>query len=314
MRKASGYDRSVDQGSTTGEHTGLIALESTVLTGTLPEKTEQAQSACLVILFGAEIGRRISLEGDVVIGRASTADLQIDAESVSRTHAQISRNARGFVLSDQGSTNGTYVNDQPIRERLLKDGDQIRIGRAMLKFLTSDNVEAQYHEEIYRLMTVDGLTQVFNRRYFQEALEREIQRSRRYGHRFTLVLLDIDHFKQINDRFGHQAGDTVLRKLGALVQNKVRSNDLVARIGGEEFALILPEAHIGGGHSLAEKLRRGVEHEVFRHEGETIPVTISLGLTEFNPTVAGDHADALIKRADMQLYAAKKAGRNRISR
>ncbi|HEY6880609.1 MAG TPA: FHA domain-containing protein, partial [Polyangiales bacterium] len=136
----------MDQGSTTGEHTGVIALESTVLTATLPEKTEQAEAACLVILFGAEIGRRISLgDRDVVIGRASTNDLQIDAESVSRTHATITRSARGYVLRDQGSTNGTFVNDQPIRERMLKDGDQIRIGRAMLKFLTSANVEAQYH-------------------------------------------------------------------------------------------------------------------------------------------------------------------------
>jgi two-component system cell cycle response regulator len=305
----------VDQGPTsTGEHTGVIALESTVLTATLPAKNEQAQSACLVILFGAEIGRRISLsEREVVIGRATSADLQIDAESVSRTHAVLSRNARGFFLRDQGSTNGTFVNDQPIRERMLKDGDQIRIGRAMLKFLTSDNVEAQYHEEIYRLMTVDGLTQVYNRRYFHEALERELQRSRRYGHHFTLVLLDIDHFKQINDRYGHQAGDTVLRKLGALVQHKVRANDVVARIGGEEFALILPESTPAGGRALAEKLRRAVEQETFRHEHEVVPVTISLGLAEFQPAMAGDNADLLVKRADQQLYAAKNAGRNRVA-
>ncbi|MET0283156.1 MAG: GGDEF domain-containing protein [Polyangiales bacterium] len=305
----------MDQGPTsTGEHTGVIALESTVLTATLPEKNEQAQSACLVILFGAEIGRRISLsDREVVIGRATNADLQIDAESVSRTHAVLSRNARGFFLRDQGSTNGTFVNDQPIRERMLKDGDQIRIGRAMLKFLTSDNVEAQYHEEIYRLMTVDGLTQVYNRRYFQEALERELQRSRRYGHHFTLVLLDIDHFKQINDRYGHQAGDTVLRRLGTLVQHKVRTNDVVARIGGEEFALILPESTPAGGRALAEKLRRAVEQESFRHENEVVPVTISLGLAEFQPTMAGDNADLLVKRADQQLYAAKKSGRNRVA-
>jgi two-component system, cell cycle response regulator len=307
----------VDQGpaSSTGEHTGLIALESTVLTAApAPEKVEQAQHACLVILFGAEIGRRITLEEhDTMIGRASTADLQIDAESVSRNHALITRSARGFVLRDQDSTNGTFVNDQPVRERMLKDGDQIRIGRAMLKFLTSSNVEAQYHEEIYRLMTVDGLTQVFNRRYFQEALERELTRSKRYGHRFVLMLLDIDHFKQINDRHGHQAGDTVLRRLGALVQSKVRTNDLVARIGGEEFALILPESQLAGGRALAEKLRRAVELEAFHHESDVISVTISVGVAEFLPALAGENVDALVKRADTQLYAAKKAGRNRVA-
>src|SRR4051812_10872313 len=150
--------------SSVGPDTSLRALESTVLTAvTLPKGTvEPARHACLVVLFGAEIGRRIELEGkDIVIGRASSADLQLDSDSVSRTHAIISRTSRGFIVRDQESTNGTFVNDQPVRERALKDGDQIRIGRAMLKFLTSDNVEAQYHEEIYRLMTVDGLTQLY---------------------------------------------------------------------------------------------------------------------------------------------------------
>jgi two-component system, cell cycle response regulator len=290
-----------------------MALESTVLTAiALPEaSTEPARHACLVVIFGAEIGRRIELGGnDVVIGRAGTADLQLDMDSVSRTHAIVSRRSRGFVVRDQESTNGTFVNDQPIRERALKDGDQIRIGRAMLKFLTSNNVEAQYHEEIYRLMTVDGLTQLYNRRYFQEALEREFARSRRYGHPFVLVLLDIDHFKLINDRYGHQAGDTVLRKVGTLLKANVRTNDLVARIGGEEFALILPETRGRGGHALAEKLRRIIAAETFHHDDDTIATTVSLGVAEFGTKLA--NSDALVKLADERLYNAKNSGRNRV--
>jgi two-component system, cell cycle response regulator len=302
----------VDTG-TAGVDTGLVSLESTVLTAVAlpPTSSEPAQHACLVVIFGAEIGRRIALEGtEVVVGRASTADLVLDSDSVSRTHAIVSRTSRGFVLRDQDSTNGTFVNDQPIRERALKDGDQIRIGRAMLKFLTSNNVEAQYHEEIYRLMTLDGLTELYNRRYFQEALERELTRSRRYHNPFVLVLVDIDHFKGINDRWGHQAGDTVLRRVAAAMKSKVRSNDLVARIGGEEFAVLLPETRQAGGVALAEKLRRVVEDERIHHEGNRIPVTISLGVAEFRPEM--EHGDALVKEADARLYEAKHAGRNTV--
>ncbi|MDB4990824.1 MAG: domain/GGDEF domain protein [Myxococcaceae bacterium] len=305
----------MDTGTTSsiGPDTSLRALESTVLTAiALPKGTvEPARHACLVVLFGAEIGRRIELEGkDVVIGRASSADLQLDSDSVSRTHAVVSRTSSGFIVRDQESTNGTFVNDQPVRERALKDGDQVRIGRAMLKFLTSSNVEAQYHEEIYRLMTVDGLTQVYNRRYFQEAVEREFARSRRYQHPFVLVLLDIDHFKHINDRYGHQAGDTVLRKVGALLKTNIRTNDLAARIGGEEFAVILPETRGKGGHALAEKLRRIIAGETFVHGDDTIMATVSLGVAEFSAKL--DSPEALIKLADERLYGAKNSGRNRV--
>ncbi|HEX6243609.1 MAG TPA: GGDEF domain-containing protein, partial [Polyangiales bacterium] len=261
------------------------------------------------VILGAEIGKRVTLgERDVVLGRSSGVDVQLDIDNVSRNHASIVRSAHGWVLRDLDSTNGTFVNELPIRERLLRDGDQIRIGRAMLKFLTSGNVEAQYHEEIYRLMTLDGLTQLHNRRAFQEALEREFARSTRYGHPFCLVLFDIDHFKRINDTLGHLAGDDVLRRLAGLVATKVRTNDLVARVGGEEFALILPEADRMGGVALAEKLRRMVEGERFDHDGKPVPVTISLGVAAFTPglTTSAD----LYKAADERLYEAKRSGRN----
>jgi diguanylate cyclase (GGDEF)-like protein len=265
----------------------------------------------LVVIFGAEIGRRIELDAnEIIIGRSPSAALQLDIDNVSRNHAMVRRASRGYVLRDLDSTNGTYVNDQPIRERALRDGDQIRIGRSMLKFLTSNNVEAQYHEEIYRLMTLDGLTQLYNRRYFEEALEREFARSRRYRNPFVLALFDIDFFKLINDEHGHQAGDAVLRRLATVVQGKVRTNDLVARVGGEEFALLLPETTLAGGAALAEKLRRAIAAERFMHEAQHIPVTVSFGVSEFNRTLAGP--DALFKAADERLYRAKNSGRNRI--
>lgn len=293
--------------------TGLISRDSTVLTSVRMEPTPSADAdhACLVVIFGAEIGRRLEIGSqDVTIGRSSSATLQLDIDNVSRMHALIRRTSQGFLLRDLDSTNGTYVNEQPVRERALRDGDQIRIGRSMLKFLMSSNVEARYHEEIYRLLALDGLTQVYSRRHFEEALEREFSRSRRYRHPFALALFDIDHFKAINDGHGHQAGDAVLRRVAALVQSKIRTNDSVARIGGEEFAIILPETTRVGGIALAEKLRRLLEVERFTYEGRPIPVTVSFGISEFS--LAVESAEALVKAADDRLYEAKHGGRNRV--
>ena len=274
-------------------------------------RPQVGKEACLVVIIGDEIGKRVRLEeADVLVGRASTCDIQLDMDNVSRNHAIVTRTALGWVLKDLGSTNGTYVNEARIDERALKDGDQIRIGRAMLKFLRGGNVEAQYHEEIYRLMTIDGLTQVHNKRHFQEALEREFARSKRYGNPFALVMFDIDHFKKINDTYGHLAGDEVLRNMGALLKKRVRTNDIAARVGGEEFAVILPEAGTQGGTALAEKLRRLVETEQFTYNGIVIPVTISLGVAGYVPEF--ETSEAVVSLADEKLYEAKRGGRNRV--
>ena len=251
-----------------------ISPDSTVITAVSPNPLvqEAASPACLVMIVGTEIGKRIALEQpSLVLGRSSSADVHLDIDNVSRSHAAIERTKNGWVLKDLDSTNGTFVNELVVRERMLRDGDQIRIGRATLKFLTGGNVEAQYHEEIYRLMTLDGLTQLHNRRFFQEALERELARSKRYGHPFALVVFDIDHFKRVNDTHGHLAGDAVLRRVGALVRGKVRTNDTAARVGGEEFAVILPEADRMGGVALAEKLRKMIAAEQIRARGRRHP-------------------------------------------
>jgi two-component system cell cycle response regulator len=292
---------------------GRLTPENTVVTIVSPnplKKERASQAGCLVVIVGAEMGKRVELGDDeLVIGRSSSAGLQLDMDNVSRSHASVARTPLGWVIKDLGSTNGTFVNDSPVREHILRDGDQIRIGRAMLKFLTSGNVEAQYHEEIYRLMTLDGLTQVHNKRFFHEALEREFQRSKRYGNKLGLVVFDIDHFKKVNDTHGHLAGDEVLRRVGGLVKKKVRTNDSVARIGGEEFAVILPEADKQGGLVLAEKLRKLIEAEHIEHDGVHIPVTVSLGVAEFTTDL--EESEQLLKLADDLLYEAKRSGRNR---
>jgi len=266
---------------------------------------------CLVEIYGQDLGRRISLTSGVFeIGRSSKCDLSIDQDSVSRHHARIARARDGrYSVADLGSTNGTYVNDVAVTERILQDGDQLKIGRTIFKFMFGTNIEASYHEEIYRLMTVDGLTQLFNRRYFNETLEREINRCKRYDRPLSLLIFDVDHFKRVNDALGHVAGDALLRQLANVVRPRVRREDILARVGGEEFAVILPEIGIAGARVTGEKIREVVEASPFAFEDRTMPCTVSVGAAELG---ADDAPKELYARADAALYQAKSGGRNRV--
>jgi two-component system cell cycle response regulator len=267
--------------------------------------------ACLVVIYGSELGKKYNLNAaSLVIGRSSKCDIQIDQESISRNHSKIVNTGKSILVRDLGSTNGTYVNDEPVDEYILRDGDLIKIGRTIFKFLTGGNIENAYHEEIYRLTTIDGLTQIFNKRYFLDTLEREVARSHRYRRALSLVMFDIDHFKKVNDGYGHLAGDYVLKHLAQTVRAKIRREDCFARYGGEEFAIVLPE--IDGGNCLpfAEKIREIVERTEFKFENARIPLTISMGIATVDPELAD--AAAIIKRADERLYEAKASGRNRV--
>jgi diguanylate cyclase (GGDEF)-like protein len=211
---------------------------------------------------------------------------------------------------DDRSTNGTYVNEDQIEgAQALANGDRIKVGPTIVKFLSGADAEAKYHEEIYRMTIVDGLTQIHNKRYLQEALEREVMRARRHGRELAVLMFDIDHFKRINDQYGHLAGDHVLRELARVVQTRVRRDEVFARYGGEEFALILPETSLEGAGQLAEILRDKIEKHTFVFQGERIPVTISMGGAILREDDTGTD---LVKSADAKLYEAKRSGRNRV--
>jgi two-component system, cell cycle response regulator len=269
--------------------------------------------ACLVLIYppGPDMGKRFALtRNEVVLGRGSDCDIQVDRDSVSRRHARVFRNTDQWMVEDLQSTNGSYVNDVPVQNSMLRDADFLKIGAAIFKFLSGQGVEASYHEEIYRMTIVDGLTGAHNKRYFLEFLEREIARCARYRRPLSLLMLDIDHFKAINDQHGHLTGDFVLRELSRRLLVRVRREELLARYGGEEFAAVLPETDLNGGRIFAEQVRRLVADAPFEYEGDRFNVTISVGLT----TVEGEDIDpiAFIKRADDNLYRAKREGRNRV--
>jgi diguanylate cyclase (GGDEF)-like protein len=267
--------------------------------------------ACLVVIYGPELGKRAPLgQATFEIGRSSRSDLPIDQESISRHHARITFDGQRHVVEDLGSTNGTFVNDTNVKRQPLKDGDQVKLGRSILKYMAGDNIEANYHEEIYRLMTMDALTQTHNRRYFNEALEREYNRSLRYRRALSLILFDIDFFKKINDTYGHVAGDSVLRQLALVVKPRLRSQDCLARVGGEEFAVLLPEVDNAGARIAADKVRAIVEAARFLVDNKEFGCTVSVGVITFDARVTSPQM--LYEMADKNLYAAKNGGRNRV--
>jgi diguanylate cyclase (GGDEF)-like protein len=286
-----------------------MALEVPVFT----DQPVGDRRAVLVQLYppGPNLGRRFALEGpEHLVGRLPELDVSVEEDGVSRQHARLRRLDDAWVLEDLGSTNGSFDNDERISSRSLRDGDMLRFGTAILRFLFGSNIEANYHEEIYKMSILDGLTGAHNKRHFVEFLERELIRARRHNSSLSLVMFDIDHFKRINDTYGHLTGDAVLKELGQRLRPEIRREDLLARYGGEEFACVLVSTSLRHALEFAEEMRQVVEREPFRHEALVVPVTVSVGVAELEPGMGG--YEDLIARADANLYAAKRGGRNRV--
>jgi diguanylate cyclase (GGDEF)-like protein len=259
---------------------------------------------------GPDIGRRYLIgTTPLLVGRDEDCNIWLADPAVSRRHARVQPAVDGYYVVDAGSRNGTFVNDRRVAQQKLRDGDYLRVGSTIFRFLDQDNIEAAYHEEVYRLMIQDALTGLPNRRYLLEFLDQELARCERYHRSLGLVLLDVDHFKEINDEYGHLAGDAALRQLANRLRTRVRQGDVLARYGGEEFALAAVEADLEGAAHLAEDLRRLVQQSLFEHDGRSFALTISLGVAATRRDKVMDVA-RLIREADQRLYQAKRAGRN----
>ncbi|WP_374603717.1 diguanylate cyclase [Arenimonas sp.] len=269
------------------------------------------RSACVVVIHGEGLGRRADLgEAPVVIGRSPESDLHIPHNSVSRWHCRIWRDGDTYYIADMGATNRTRVNDKAVTQVELADGDHITLGECILKFISHSSVEARYHQEVYQLATRDALTELYNRRHFVESVDREIARATRHGRPLVMCIIDVDLFKPVNDQYGHIAGDGVLRQLAGIVRGFVRGEDIAARIGGEEFAVMLPETDIESARSFAERLREAVAETPFVLGGQPQRLTISIGIASLAP--GRDERSPLMQAADAALYRAKDLGRNRV--
>ena len=288
--------------------------EETRLSGYQPPPA--AGEGCLVVIHAPlrrQMGARLGLRAaEATLGRDETCDLVLEAEDVSRQHARVRAEHGRHVLEDLASTNGTFVGEARVTRRPLVPGDLVRLGSVVLKYLAGDGLEALYYAEAKRLAEEDPLTGLANRGAFADALAREVARARRHGHPLALAMLDLDHFKQVNDCHGHPAGDAVLRALAAAVRPLVRAEQLLARIGGDELALLLPHVGLPGARTFAEKVRRLADERPLAHDDQETPiaVTVSIGVAALEPGDASP--ERLVVRADERLYAAKRSGRNRV--
>ncbi len=281
---------------------------------TLKIRLEQAKSSspCLVVISGKPLGKSFFLtKPSMILGRDLTADISIGETSISRRNTEFTVTPEGITCKDLGSTNGTFINDQKCGSQLLVDGDLIRCGNTILKFLKEGKIENLHYEKMYDLATRDALTQALNRKAIIELIGEEFNRSSSRNLPLTILLLDIDHFKSINDTYGHPAGDYVLKETCALIMNRmIRSQDALGRYGGEEFALLLRETKLQIAVDVAERIRVAIEKQAYTFEEKPIPVKISIGVATLDSTTKS--ADELIATADRALYDAKNQGRNRV--
>jgi diguanylate cyclase (GGDEF)-like protein len=256
---------------------------------------------------------RLPAGGALEIGRSPKSEISLpEVLSISRSHARLEYRSGSVILRDLTSTNGTYVNDIRIdRPTVLKSGDRFQVGTVHFKLLHEEDVEHAYHIAIFDLVTRDGLTGAFNKRKFDEELEREFARARRYERPLALILADIDHFKNVNDTYGHLVGDFVLKHVASIVRGALRAEQVFARVGGEEFAILSPELQPDGARFFAEKLRARIESTVCHQDDDEIGITCSFGVSGVGADVT--RPDDLIRAADRALYRSKNTGRNRVT-
>jgi diguanylate cyclase (GGDEF)-like protein len=267
----------------------------------------------VMIISGPNIGSQAELGSTPLdIGRHPSCGLVIASSSVSRRHASIEPVDGGHLIRDLDSKNGTLVNGTRVASQMLCDGDLVKVGKAVIKFAALGNLDATYYRKLAEISATDSLTGAANRRFFDDTLRLTAARAGAAGQALSLVLFDFDHFKRINDDIGHVAGDHVLREATRLVRQQIRGTDLLARVGGEEFAILCPGAHEGTAVELAEKIRCAVELSDIRFGGQRIVVTVSMGVAVLPPSTDPDAA-ALYGRADAALYASKRGGRNRVT-
>ncbi|MCP4171156.1 MAG: diguanylate cyclase [Fuerstiella sp.] len=274
----------------------------------------QPGKACLLQIYPARSDSemmRLTRER-TSIGREPSCDISVDDNAMSRTHAAVDLLGGRYFLVDLNSTNGTYVDDDLLRGRMpLAGGELIRMGGCIMKFMSSMDEEANYHAVVHELMTRDALTNAFNRSYLIPVIDKELELCRKQNERLSLILLDIDHFKNINDQHGHLVGDEVLRIFCERIRGELRKTDLLTRFGGEEFIVACCRTPLRGAGRIAERIRLAIASTPFQTQAGRINVTCSLGVSSSDGVELAS-CDNMVSAADALLYDAKNSGRNRV--
>lgn len=273
--------------------------------------------AYILFLTGPLVGKiHLLEEGTTSLGRSNDVDVAINDTRISRHHVTLHTNGDKVAIEDLGSTNGTYVNGHRIKGMTeLHDGDKIQLSsNTIFKFAWQDKTENIFHKELYKMAVLDPTTALYNKRYFMERFTEELSLARRNKTPLSVLIMDIDFFKKVNDTYGHLAGDLVLQQIGRLLKQMTRQEDVVARYGGEEFVVMLRSSDEESAYQTAERIRKNVEKFRFEFEGKTIPVTISIGMCTMPQDAAEVTTESMIKTADECLYHSKENGRNQVTR
>jgi two-component system cell cycle response regulator len=269
----------------------------------------------LTFLSGDRPGRLVEIDGsELVVGRTDESTLRLDDESLSRRHARFFRLMGNHFVADLQSTNGTFVNGARIAAPTqLADGDRVQLGlETVLRFGLTDKAVVEEARRLYEATVRDRLTGAYNRHHLDERLASEWAFAQRHGTRLSVLFVDADHFKKVNDTYGHAGGDAVLRSLASTLHSSVRQEDIVARYGGEEFILLVRGLAPDEVSALAERVRGEVAACRIDHDGQTIPVTVSVGVATHESGREAASIEALVGAADAALYRAKEQGRNRV--
>jgi len=280
-------------------------------------RSTSPQKACFVVMGGMDVGRVIALDEPVItIGRNAQCAVVLQDDGVSRFHVKVRRETADSInIRDLDSTNGTFIDGERIAEAKLYDGSKVLIGRrTILKFTLLDELEYNFQQQMYDTSTRDGLTGVYNRRYFSQKIITDLSFARRHQIPCTLVILDIDHFKKVNDAYRHRTGDQVLITVIEAVGNVLRKEDIFARYGGEEFVVIAQGTDLVDGKTLGKRIQRCVAEQripALDDPNMIIKVTVSVGVATV-PSNVSVEADVLISTADANLYHAKRFGRDQV--
>ncbi|HVZ35397.1 MAG TPA: GGDEF domain-containing protein [Polyangiaceae bacterium] len=276
----------------------------------LPELRDRA---LLVRTDAQNAGQVLKLEGPRFgLGRHPDNQACIDDDGISRFHARISIDGSKYWVEDLGSSNGTYINGRRITSCELNNGDTLNLGpRVSFRFSAATEHEERVLKQLYESSVRDPLTGAYNRHYFSSQLESEVAYAARHDTPLSVILLDIDFFKKVNDTHGHLGGDAALVHVTRVFSKGLRTEDLLARYGGEEFVILLRGTPVERAHAVADRLRISLESQPVSHAGTSFRVTASFGCASL-ACCKGATGEVLLASADQRLYRAKEAGRNRV--
>ena len=270
----------------------------------------------LFVVQGTALGSVFSIPAEgAVLGRSLTASMVLDGEAIAPRHAEFSVVGDAVYVEDLSGEPGTFVNERRVAERVrLCDGDFVRIGKStVVKFSLVDQAEERALRTLFELTLRDPLTRLYNRRYFDDRVRSEFSFAQRHRTMLALLLVDIDHFKAVNDTFGHLIGDRVLQLVARNISKMMRPEDVLARYGGEEFIIVCRDSSLRNAQILGERVRRSIESMPLDRLGPTLQVSVSIGVAAIDAEHACASAEALIQAADRAMYEAKRAGRNRVA-